>query len=118
MRICRKLPFATVGGAARESGESGHHARARAVQYANFWYWDTGKTRYSIGFSLLSAPSPFSLCTLHFHFHFVLGFSIPGKHKRKFDETGVDDIESSQEVVVDEYGTPLCFLAKKGFKKK
>ena len=34
------------------------------------------------------------------------------------DETGVDDIESSQEVVVDEYGTPLCFLAKKGFKKK
>ncbi len=38
------------------------------------------------------------------------------EHKRKFDETGVDDIESSQEV--DEYGTPLCFLAKKGFKKK
>ena len=33
----------------------------------------------SIGFSLLSASYAFSLCTLHFHFHFVLGFSIPGK---------------------------------------
>ena len=32
-------------GAAPESGESGHHARARAVQYANLRYWDTGKTR-------------------------------------------------------------------------
>ena len=56
------------------------HACARA-QYANSEYNCMGKTRmvYSIGFSLLSAPSPFSLCTLHFHFHFVLGFSIPGK---------------------------------------
>ena len=34
---------------------------------------------FIIGFSLLSAPSPFALCTLHFHFHFVLGFSLPGK---------------------------------------
>ena len=33
----------------------------------------------SIGFSLLSASYAFSLCTLHFHFHFVLGFSIPGE---------------------------------------
>ena len=43
----RDPPRAKSWGAARESGESGHHARARAVhvQYANFSYWDTGKTR-------------------------------------------------------------------------
>ena len=40
------------------------------------------------------------------------------EHKRKFDTTGVDDIESSQEGVVDEFGTPLRFLYKKGFNKK
>ena len=40
------------------------------------------------------------------------------EHKRKFDATGVDDIESSQEGVVDEFGTPLRFLYKKGFNKK
>ena len=38
----------------------------------------------SIGFSLLSASYAFSLCTLHFHFHFVLGFSIPGKLEALF----------------------------------
>ena len=32
-------------GAAPESGESGHHAHARAVQYSIFEYWNTGKTR-------------------------------------------------------------------------
>ena len=33
------------GGAAPESGESGHHAHARAAQYSIFEYWNTGKTR-------------------------------------------------------------------------
>ena len=33
-----------------------------------------GAAEFIIGFSLLSASYAFSLCTLHFHFHFVLGF--------------------------------------------
>ena len=32
------------------------------------------------------------------------------EHMRKFEETGVE------EVAVDEFGTPLRFLAKKGFR--
>ena len=34
---------------------------------------------YLLYWILTAFCSPFSHCTLHFHFHFVLGFSLPGK---------------------------------------